>query len=685
MMSALRKILPGSRCTECPDPVPLLLFVAASIFYMLFAGQLPFWLDSAEFVAMGAGAGIAHPPGSPLALLLLNLASLLPVGSVAFRMHLLMAASGGATATLVYLVGRQIVSPAGPAFAGTAGSADQALSGTSGHADQAPVESVALPGPGTAGISPPAARPAAWAAAAVAAALALSPAIWLQSVRAEVYSVQSVLCLGTVYAALLWKRDPAAGRFPLLAALLVGLGVANHYYIALLTAAACFLPLLLERGIRERLLTRTSLLALAAFAAACLTLLYLPVRAHHGWMMWGDPSTFRGFVDMLSGKAFHLSVTEMPVAPLPDALSTIFAKWVDLVGWPLFFSGALGLVIFLLTDLGTGLLLAALILAAALSKAVMYLDVENPDDHAYFLAGLQALALSCLGFLRVPELFARFRIPSASRFTPVATRLLVLGLAGWSGALLFVANASTCNLSRFNAPDTVNRHFLGRQAPDTLFMPSYYAGFFSHLYYKGVERRRPDVTLVHQSLFARYWNGAGYRADVVAAHPDVDPVFAEHASTRAFPLASLMALAQTRPVVLENDTLEVSPHLQDLKEYSLGAGGLTVPVDSLSFVGPGLQLREKRLDWARQHENQRAFWTAFYRDMEGTPLHPELTRHLVWDHYRDILYFINDGNWAAALLEVRMARRLTPDSTRLSNLEFVLTRKADMAAAPPEE
>jgi hypothetical protein len=200
-----------------------------------------------------------------------------------------------------------------------------------------------------------------------------------------------------------------------------------------------------------------------------------------------------------------------------------------------------------------------------------------------------------------------------------------------------------------------------------------------------VERRRPDVTLVHQSLFARYWNGAGYRADVVAAHPDVDPVFAEHASTRAFPLASLMALAQTRPVVLENDTLEVSPHLQDLKEYSLGAGGLTVPVDSLSFVGPGLQLREKRLDWARQHENQRAFWTAFYRDMEGTPLHPELTRHLVWDHYRDILYFINDGNWAAALLEVRMARRLTPDSTRLSNLEFVLTRKADMAAAPPEE
>jgi len=582
----------------------------------------------------------------------------------------------------------------------------------------------------------------------VAAAVAVSPAIWFQSVRAEVYGLQSALCLGMVYVAIRWREEPSASRYPLLCALLLGLGLTNHYLIALVVAAALLVYVLAAPTLRHRMLgckfipspdaptpeAGTATLELArdgghhglaqkarfgAFLALArpalllllglLPLLYLPIRASRGFSLWGDPTTLSGFWSMISARAFHLSVTEMPVAPLPEALLTIFAKWIDLLGAPLCVAGLAGLIAFLLTERRTGLLLLLLILAGAMSKAVMYLDVENPDDHAYFLIGLQALALASLGLMRLARpvedhavaLAARARLLSCQgpgavtpadaegwrrrakvrSLAPFFAAFVVVVTAGWSARDLYLSNASACDMSRFVAPDIVNRHFQERVPPDALFMPSYYATFFNHLYYRGVEQRRPDVTMVHQSLFSRFDSGRGYRKDVEGAHPEVGPLFDEYEKTNAFPLSPLLALSRTRPVLLENDTTEVivgseggTTAPSSLAEFSLGPGGLTVPVAHLSFVGPGLLLRFGRYDWARQHEMQKQFWTAFYRDMEGTPQHPEVLKHLVWYHYRNALYFINDQNWVGALLEARMAHRFAPESEKLGRLEAELDK-----------
>src|SRR3954469_16456300 len=55
------------------------------------------WADSGELVLAAATLGVAHPPGAPLWTLLAHLATLVPLGSAAFRVNLLSAACGSLT------------------------------------------------------------------------------------------------------------------------------------------------------------------------------------------------------------------------------------------------------------------------------------------------------------------------------------------------------------------------------------------------------------------------------------------------------------------------------------------------------------------------------------------------------------------------------------------------------------
>jgi len=156
---------------------------------------------------------------------------------------------------------------------------------------------------------------------------------------------------------------------------------------------------------------------------------------------------------------------------------------------------------------------------------------------------------------------------------------------------------------------------------------------------------------------------------MAADWPETEPLFAEYFETGGFPLAALLKIAETREVVLETDVLEVDPALAEFAPFSLGTGGMPLPMSILTFRGPGVQLNLSAESPAVEMAHQKQFWTAFYQDMEGTPLHPELSKLLVWYHYRNALYFINEENYEAALLETQLARNLTPNSGRLVDLE----------------
>ena len=73
--------------------------------------------DSGLFLMASHFGGVAHPPGYPLHSLLGKLFTLLPLGSVAFRVHLLSALSGSLTCAAVFWVARSLIGRNAPAWA----------------------------------------------------------------------------------------------------------------------------------------------------------------------------------------------------------------------------------------------------------------------------------------------------------------------------------------------------------------------------------------------------------------------------------------------------------------------------------------------------------------------------------------------------------------------------------------
>jgi hypothetical protein len=77
-----------------PRRLPLAAGVLAFIAYAWLAAPGMYWLDSQELGSAVVRLGIPHPTGFPLFVFAGKLASLLPVGELAFRIHLLCAACG---------------------------------------------------------------------------------------------------------------------------------------------------------------------------------------------------------------------------------------------------------------------------------------------------------------------------------------------------------------------------------------------------------------------------------------------------------------------------------------------------------------------------------------------------------------------------------------------------------------
>jgi len=550
-----------------------------------------------------------------------------PLGAATFRLHLMNVLIGAGAVVVVYRVGLLVVRRAG-------------LSGV----------------------------PSLVAATSVAAATALNAGLWFHAVRAEVYALNILLCLAIVWCTLLWEERPQGSRYLLLIALLGGLGLANHHLLTGLTGLVCLGYAATHKEMRKCLFFRYLPVAVALFAGGLLTYLYLPIRSADGWRMWGDAGSLSGFLEMVSARAFHISVTDSPKAPLMVALITIFDSWLGLMGLPLVVASVAGLCALLAMRRREALLLLGLALAGALSKAIMYLDVENPDDHAYFLIGMVALSLAAVGLAAAPR-WLRLR----GRVAPWLGATVVAGVALVNVFLLYQANNQRCDLSRFHGPDSLNRHFHERVPPDALFMPSYYATFFNHLLFRSVEQRRPDLLMVHQSLYSRFGKGVAYAADISKKHPDAAPLFAEFLEAGGFPLEALVELARSREVLLENDTVAVTLDVPYLQQFTLGDGGLPLAADDLAFDGPGVLYNvPPRVGW-NEGALQQEFWTGFYEDL-GTVggIHAELSKLLVWYHYRNALFFVNRQSPRRALLEVKLARQLKPDFERLIEFENAL-------------
>ncbi|MEO8563540.1 MAG: DUF2723 domain-containing protein [bacterium] len=228
-----------------------------ALYVITLAPTTAMW-DASEYITAAYTLGIPHPPGNPLFVLLGRVASLLPFGSVAYRVNLLAAVCSAGSAGIWFLVAERVL------------------------AQWIPVRPVRLAG------------------AALAALLSATAfTVWNQSVVNEkVYTVSLAFFAVVSWLTVRWCDDPdgrKADRILVLIAYLIGLGYANHP-AGFLVGPAVATAVLVRR---PKTLLRWRLIAAAVIAlgAGLTPFAVEPIRAaHHPTLNEGEPTGCEGTI-----------------------------------------------------------------------------------------------------------------------------------------------------------------------------------------------------------------------------------------------------------------------------------------------------------------------------------------------------------------------------------------------------
>ena len=239
----------ASKAPALPDKpphsiLPIALSVLAGAVYTATAARDVVVGDSGEFLAAAARLGVAHPPGYPILVLLGHAFSWLPIGPLPFRINMLAVVLSASTVGLVCATALRL--------------------GTSR----------------TAGV-------------VASLALALNPLIWEWSLAIEAFPLNNLISAALVYCLVRWDARPEASRFLVAAALLGGLGAANHLTIVFLVP---FVAVVIWR--RRSILRAPTLLAcVGAVLVGLLPYLYIPwAAARDPFLNWGNISSASGLL-----------------------------------------------------------------------------------------------------------------------------------------------------------------------------------------------------------------------------------------------------------------------------------------------------------------------------------------------------------------------------------------------------
>jgi hypothetical protein len=159
----------------------LLVFLAVLGNYALSAPRAVMLDDDGFFIMAAWFNGVAHPPGYPLYTSLAHLATYLPFGSIAWRVHLFSSLCGALACVFLWLFARLLLDSRLYAFV-------------------------------------------------AALAFGFSATFWSQSIVAEVYALNMLCLFALLYLCASYAQAPrAADRRPLLIAFLYGLSLTNHW------------------------------------------------------------------------------------------------------------------------------------------------------------------------------------------------------------------------------------------------------------------------------------------------------------------------------------------------------------------------------------------------------------------------------------------------------------------------
>jgi len=417
------------------------------------------WLDGGELVAAAHHLVPAHAPGEPCFVLLGKLITLVPLGSIGFRLSVLSALVGAAAA---FVAGRLVLGWVREVAA-----------------DLGPVLHIAV-------------------SVLVVLASFLGYPTWIQSVRAEVYALHLLLALaGTI--TLVAAGAGSSGfdaRWTGVSGLLWGLDLAVH---PLLAGLAFLSAVVIVLARRLEWTPWAWLTGVVGGLAGCSTVLLIPVRAfRHPGYGWGDGRTYAGFLDTILARSFQHNFSPLTGDLLGHNAGVVWRLALDYLGPVGLVLAGVGVIRLLLSGRYRDALVPVVFVGFGLLSVVPQNKVygENPD---------------LLGYLALPMLV----MWATAGVGAAALSLWVRRLRGaaWTGGLalavgfipvLFLSLGPSDRSGDYQARELGMTAFQGLP-PGALLVVSGNDTTFVTQYLQEVEHVRPDVMVLPRSLLTHPW------------------------------------------------------------------------------------------------------------------------------------------------------------------------------------
>ncbi len=255
-------------------PCAIGLFLVVSFVYALTLFPTVPPGDSGELIVQSYLLGVIHPPGYPLYTMLAKLFSLLPWGSIAWRVNFLSAVCNAGAAVFIFLSLTKLTRTL-------------------------------------------------WAGLLVAGLFAFSSIVWRYSVVAEVFGLNNLIVASLVFLSVLYAREKNL-RVASITAFVMGLGLSNHHTIVFYEfPLGVWLLLYGGKPLRRRfhVLVLCGLLGLTPYAY----LWFAGLRHVPG--AWGDTATLSGFLTHVLRReygTFQLAAGSGHATELMDYLAAYF-------------------------------------------------------------------------------------------------------------------------------------------------------------------------------------------------------------------------------------------------------------------------------------------------------------------------------------------------------------------------
>jgi hypothetical protein len=470
------------------------VFLVALVVYSWTLAPTVTLTDSGELIVAAYGLGVAHPPGTPLWVMLAHLASIVPVGSVAVRINFSSAVFAALACAMLTLVVAELLVTAS-CFAAPRRRNKAARQGR--NIESSNVDGLLVFAP----------------AVGAGLLMAFSRTLWAYATITEVYALNALLVLFVFFLVVRWRRriigtrtDSSAAvtthdTWIYAAAFVFGLAMGVHHVTVALTLPAIAVVVYRTEGLKFFTSRRLLYAALISISALILVYSYLPWAASRSPPMnWGNPRSLQEIWWHITGRQYRVFFTFSP--------ATMGAQFVEFCRMALREFGFAWLPLTLLLAVAglasackrdrTAFWFLLLIVLADLAYSLSYEIAEDKD--AYYLPAFISIAIAAgLGIRWLIQLAASRPSPMWRPYVAAAIAIVL------TSTTAFAANWPFNNRRHYFIADDYVENLFSAIAPSGLMLTQDWQVASPMLYAQEIEQRRRDVKVVDINLLRRSW------------------------------------------------------------------------------------------------------------------------------------------------------------------------------------